>query len=160
MPPSARATSTSRRGEGPLHIVERPYGRVGGAICYDYDFPAIAREHARAGAELVVIPSSDWRGIDPNHTRMARIRAIEGGFSIVRSVRWAASGAFDAHGVTRAWMTTDDPSFVRTATVPVGRTPTLAAAIGDLPVALAAAYLVLAIALVIARRATPPAHAA
>ncbi|MBZ0231705.1 MAG: hypothetical protein K8M05_05095, partial [Deltaproteobacteria bacterium] len=94
----------SIRGTGPLKVLARPYGKVGGAICYDYDFPAMAREHARAGAELVVVPSSDWRGIDPVHTFMARIRAIEGGFSLVRAARWSASGAFDAHGRVRAWM--------------------------------------------------------
>jgi apolipoprotein N-acyltransferase len=62
------------------------------------------RWHARQGAELVVLPSSDWRGIDPAHTLMTRVRAIEGGFSLVRSARWAASGAFDARGRVRGWM--------------------------------------------------------
>lgn len=56
----------SIRGTEPLRVLARPYGRVGGAICYDYDFPALAREHARLGADLVVVPSSDWRGIDPD----------------------------------------------------------------------------------------------
>jgi apolipoprotein N-acyltransferase len=29
---------------------------------------------------------------------MARIRAIEAGFSVVRAVRWATSAAFDGYG--------------------------------------------------------------
>jgi apolipoprotein N-acyltransferase len=132
----------SIRGSGPLRVLERPYGRVGGAICYDYDFPALAREHASAGADLVVVPSSDWRGIDPVHTFMARVRAIEGGFAMVRSVRWAPSGAFDAHGRVRAWMTAvDDNDGVMLARVPVARTPTLATRLGDAPVAAAALVL-------------------
>lgn len=132
----------SIRGTGPLRVLDRPYGRVGGAICYDYDFPALAREHARAGADLVVLPSSDWRGIDPVHTFMARVRAIEGGFAMIRSVRWAASGAFDAHGRGRAWMNAiDDNDGVMVARLPVGRTPTLATRLGDAPVALAAIAL-------------------
>ena len=71
-------------GVEPLRVLDRPWGRAGGAICYDYDSPALARQHARGGAGLVVVPSSDWRGIDPQHTFMARVRAIEGGFSLVR----------------------------------------------------------------------------
>lgn len=143
----------SIRGTGPLKVLERPYGKVGGAICYDYDFPAMAREHARAGAELVVVPSSDWRGIDPVHTFMARVRAIEGGFSLVRAARWSASGAFDAHGRVRAWMPAiDDNDGVMVARVPVGRIPTLAATIGDAPVALAGLVLAGLAALALRRR--------
>jgi len=146
----------SIQGHGPLEILERPYGNVGGAICYDYDFPAMAREHARAGAELVVIPSSDWRGIDPVHTFMARVRAIEGGFSIVRAARWSASGAFDAHGRVRAWMPAiDDNDGVMVAQVPVGRVRTIAAIIGDLPVAIAGLAL-LGLLIIAARNAKSP----
>lgn len=76
-------------------------GRVSGAICYDFDFPALAREHARAEVDLVALPSSDWRGIDPIHSEMARLRAIEGGFSIVRSTRFGLATGIDATGRMR-----------------------------------------------------------
>ncbi|HVJ22078.1 MAG TPA: nitrilase-related carbon-nitrogen hydrolase, partial [Polyangiaceae bacterium] len=132
----------SIRGDEPLRVIERPYGRVAGAICYDYDFPAMAREHARLGAELVVIPASDWRGIDPVHTLMSRVRAIEGGFALVRSARWAASGAFDARGRIRGWMSMTEPNErVDVVSVPVGREPTLYAACGDVVVLLSSVYL-------------------
>lgn len=128
----------SIRGTGPLKILARPYGNVGGAICYDYDFPAMAREHAHAGADLVVVPSSDWRGIDPLHTYMARTRAIEGGFALVRSVRWAPSGVFDTAGRARGWMTAiDDDDGVLVADVPVGRRATVATTVGDAPIVIA-----------------------
>ena len=32
------------------------------------DAPAIVRQLAREGGGLVVVPSSDWKGIDPYHT--------------------------------------------------------------------------------------------
>jgi apolipoprotein N-acyltransferase len=131
----------SIRGSGALRLLDRPYGRVGGAICYDYDFPAIAREHARGGADLVVVPSSDWRGIHPVHTLMARVRAIEGGFSLVRSTRWAASGMFDRLGTTRAWMPPGEDG-VLVAQVPIARAATIATRIGDAPIAAAAFVLV------------------
>lgn len=132
----------SIRGTGPLRVLDRPCGRVGGAICYDYDFPAMAREHALADADLVVVPSSDWRGIDPVHTFMASVRAIEGGFTLLRAVRWAPSAVFDAHGRARAWMpATDETDGVLVAHVPVGRIPTTVMTVGDRPVVLAGGIL-------------------
>lgn len=122
-------------GTAPLVAHDHPWGRAAGAICYDYDFPAMARAHARLGAGLVVVPASDWRGIDPYHTQLARIGAISGGFSLVRSVRWATSAAFDAYGRTRATMdgfAADD--LVMLATVPVTPVATVYARLGDTPV--------------------------
>jgi apolipoprotein N-acyltransferase len=122
----------SVRGTDPLRALARPYGFAAGAICYDYDFPEMSLGHAAAGAGLVVVPASDWRGIDPYHTQMARIRAIEGGFSVVRPVRWATSGAFDAYGRQRAAMSHfEDNDRVLLATVPTTPAPTLYASIGD-----------------------------
>ncbi len=89
------------RGEGPLPLVPLPeLGRVSGAICYDYDFPRLALEHAQA--DLVVLPSSDWSGIHPLHTSMARMRTIETGASLVRATRFGLSAAFDPHGRVRS----------------------------------------------------------
>lgn len=50
------------------------------------------------GADVVAVPSSDWRGIDPIHTQMAGMRAIEGGFSMIRSTRWGLSATVDPYG--------------------------------------------------------------
>ncbi len=134
----------SIRGTAPLRMLARPYGVVGGAICYDYDFPALALEQARSAVDLVVLPSSDWRGIDPIHTYMARTRAIEGGFALVRSVRWAPSGVFDAMGRPRGWMTAiDDNDGVLMAQVPVGQRQTIATTLGHTPVWAALAILVM-----------------
>lgn len=142
----------SIRGTAPLVAHDHPWGRAAGAICYDYDFPAVARAHGRLGADLVVVPSSDWRGIDPFHTQIARIGAISGGFALVRSVRWATSAAFDAYGRTRATMAVDEQhDRVMLATVPVTRVPTIYAAVGDAPVVALCLALVAAV-IVRARR--------
>ena len=50
-------------GTKPIEVLQRPYGKVAGAICYDDDCPKLAREHSLLGAELVVVPSSEWLGI-------------------------------------------------------------------------------------------------
>ncbi|MBK9034377.1 MAG: hypothetical protein IPL61_24445 [Myxococcales bacterium] len=137
----------SLRGTAPLIAHDHPWGRGAGAICYDYDFPATARAHGRLGAGLVVVPSSDWRGIDPYHTQIARIGAISGGFSLVRSVRWATSAAYDAYGRTRATMAADEgDDHVMLATVPVTPVPTIYARVGDAPVVALGLALLAAVA--------------
>lgn len=142
----------SIRGTAPLKMIARPYGVVGGAICYDYDFPSLALEQARSAVDLVVLPSSDWRGIDPIHTYMARTRAIEGGFSLVRAVRWAPSGVFDARGRARGWMTAIDANDgVLIAQVPVGRRQTIATSLGHSPVLVALAALLVLVSAAIRR---------
>lgn len=119
-------------GVEPIRVHNRTWGRAAGAICYDCDFPQMGMMHARAGAGGVVVPSSDWRGIDPFHTRMASVRGIEGGFSVVRSVLGAASGAYDALGQTLAFLPwQDDGRRIMLARVPVTPIPTLYSQIGD-----------------------------
>jgi apolipoprotein N-acyltransferase len=90
------------RGTGPAGVVTHAGARLSGAICYDYDAPDVAWEHAHADVDLVALPSSDWRGIDPVHTRMAALRAIEGGHSILRSTRFGLSAGIDPLGRIRA----------------------------------------------------------
>ena len=51
-------------GTDPLRLSGSALGPAAGAICYYYDFPPMARMHGRLGARLVVIPASDWRGVD------------------------------------------------------------------------------------------------
>lgn len=121
----------SVRGEGPLTALDRPYGRAGGVICYDWDFPATARAFAAAGAGFVFVPSSDWRGVDPLHTQMAGVRAVESGLSVLRPVRAAASAGFDAAGRVRGWK--DAGAGVLVVDLPTTPVPTLYARWGDTP---------------------------
>lgn len=119
-------------GTSALEAHEAPWGRLAGAICYDYDVPPLAREHARLGVDLVALPASDWAGIDPIHTQMAGIRAIEGGFSLLRSTRFGLSAGMDARGRARAWMTDREPNEgVMLATLPARRQATPYARFGD-----------------------------
>ncbi|MBI5814714.1 MAG: hypothetical protein HZB29_03800 [Nitrospinae bacterium] len=129
-------------GEGPIPgeakaaVVEVDGVKMTGAICYDYDFPQIARDNAQSGADMVLLPSSDWPGIDPVHSMMARYMALSNGMPMVRSVRRATSFASDQYGRTAASMRFDgDADGIMIADVPVGRVPTLYADTGDvLPV--------------------------
>lgn len=123
------------RGTAPQQVVETAIGQVGGAICYDYDSPSLALGHARLDADLVAVPSSDWRGIDPVHTRMAAVRAIEGGHSVLRSTRWGLSAGVDPVGRMRAWRSSfDDDDGVLLVRLPREGRWTLFSVLGELGV--------------------------
>jgi len=125
-----------------LKIVHTEYGNITGAICYDYDFPQMALTQARLGADLVVVPGMDWRGMLMQHTLMARIRAIEGGFSVLRSANEATSMGFNNYGQIRAAMSDfGNNDKILIASLPVGKINTLYSRIGNLIAYIAIAAL-------------------
>jgi apolipoprotein N-acyltransferase len=138
-------------GQAPLKLIPTAFGEVGGAICYDFDFPQLALTYARLGADLIVLPGLDWRGMLRRHTLMARVRAIEGGFPVLRPADGATSMAFDGRGqILAALLNFGNNDRVMLAYMPVGRTPTLYSRIG--PVIAYVALLALAALLIVAGR--------
>ncbi|MCZ7685528.1 MAG: hypothetical protein M5U28_44820 [Sandaracinaceae bacterium] len=140
------------RGPSPV-VVDEVIGRVSTALCYDYDFPRLGLHHARLNVDLVTLPSSDWRGIDPLHTEMAAVRAIEGGHSIVRATRFGRSAAIDPYGRVRAshdWF--DRGTRVMTAELPRRGVTTIYAVVGDAIVAASGAFVLLLVAMARRRR--------
>jgi apolipoprotein N-acyltransferase len=132
----------SEKGVKPLKIVHTEYGNMTGAICYDYDFPQMALTQARLGADMVVVPGMDWRGMLMQHTLMARIRAIEGGFSVLRSANEATSMGFNNYGQIRAAMSDfGNNDKILIASLPVGKINTLYSSIGNLIAYIAIAAL-------------------
>jgi apolipoprotein N-acyltransferase len=116
----------------PLYVSPE-LGRVSGAICYDYDFPRLGLEHAALDVDLVALPSSDWRGIDPIHTEMAAVRAIEGGHSVVRSTRFGLSAGIDPYGRMRGTLSHfDGTERVLVTSLPRHGVRTVYGAIGDM----------------------------
>lgn len=98
----------------PLNVFETRLGRLAIAICYDSEFPLIARAAVEAGAELLLVPSCTdtphgyWR------VRIgAQARALEGQFLVAHSptVGEAAwSPAVDAnHGAAALYGPPDGP---------------------------------------------------
>ncbi len=120
-------------GTAPMPLyVHSELGRVSGAICYDYDFPRLGLAHAALDLDLVVLPASDWRGIDPIHTEMAALRAIEGGHSIVRSTRFGLSAGIDPYGRIRGSLSHfDGRERVLVTSLPRHGIATVYGAIGD-----------------------------
>ncbi len=144
-------------GAGAPQPIATAYGTVSGAICYDYDFPSSGR--ARAGVDIVALPSSDWRAIDPIHTHMAAMRAIESGHSIVRSTRFGLSAGIDPEGRLRGSLSHfdrandgDPADGILLVSLPRRGTTTLYAMLGEWFVALLAAGLGTAVATLVRRR--------
>ncbi len=127
--------------------------QVSGGICYDYGFPDIARDNARDGAGLALVPSSDWRGIDPEHGRMALMNAVAVGLPMVRPVRAATSIASDQYGRLLASLRADaSGDGVMVVAVPTVRVPTLYTRTGELVPLVAAAFVALALIQVLRMR--------
>jgi apolipoprotein N-acyltransferase len=120
------------KGDGEVTIFNTPYGNVSALICYDNDFPTLVRKVGKAGADILLDPSADWEAINPYHTNIVAFRAIENGFSVVRTTARGLSAAYDYQGRTLATMDyfkTDDLIF--TAYVPEKGITTIYAKIGD-----------------------------
>ena len=119
-------------GDGILRVVETSHGRIATAICFDLDFPQLVRQTGRAGADIVLAPSSDWRAIDPIHTRMATFRAIENGAAVLRQTKRGLSIAVDHAGRVLAevdYFRSED--HVMVAVVPTRGVTTIYSKVGD-----------------------------
>lgn len=130
------------KGTDPLQVFNIEGMNLGGAICYDYDFPYLAKEYGDINADIVALPSSDWRGIDPLHTRMAAFRAVEQGHSLLRSTRFGLSAAINPYGDMLSQMSSFDKSNkIMISQLPVKGIKTLYSIIGDIIVYLSIAFI-------------------
>jgi len=121
------------QGDGKVPLIESPYGRLAGVICFDLDYPGMVRQAGQGGADLLFGPSDDWQAFDPLHAQHATFRAIENGFSLVREASRGLSMTVDYEGRVLAssdYFTTDQQVMV--AYVPMHGVRTIYATIGDL----------------------------
>lgn len=120
------------KGEEPLKVFNISGVKTSAVICYDYDFPYLAKAYGDLDADLIADPSSDWRGIDPLHSRMAAYRAVEQGHSIIRSTRFGMSAAISPYGEFLAQMSSYDiHDKVMMAHLPAQGVKTIYSVIGD-----------------------------
>ncbi|MFF4183558.1 nitrilase-related carbon-nitrogen hydrolase [Streptomyces sp. NPDC001691] len=115
-------------GDGRVPVADTPYGRIANVICYDADFPAMMRTRA----DIMLVPSADWKEYGGAHTAKASLRAIEGGYSLVRQDAQGVSTAYDHQGrvlATADYFTTPRQTMV--ALVPTHGVTTVYDRIGD-----------------------------
>lgn len=81
-----------------IPVIDTPYGRLSPVICYDADFPNFLKQTAKIGTDILLVPSGDWKAIDPYHAYMSSLRGIENGVTVFRPVSRATSIATDPYG--------------------------------------------------------------
>ena len=75
---------TIRPGRGALVQVDVDGVVIGVLICHDDNFTGPARRHARAGTQVLMIPTNDWAEVKEAHLENVPWRAIENRMAIVR----------------------------------------------------------------------------
>ena len=71
---------------GPLRVFETALGKIGVAICYDSEFPLLARALAEAGVEVLLVPSCTERVSGYYRVRTGAVaRALENTIATVMS---------------------------------------------------------------------------
>lgn len=104
--------------------------KLGGSICKDFDFADTSRQ--LSSAELVVAPAWDFGEDGRLHGRMAMLRAVEGGFTLLRSARRGEMTVSDRFGrvLAEAPSGSEAPLLVTQAPMPQV-SPPLFARVGD-----------------------------
>lgn len=76
-----------------VNVVDLPFGRLGMTICYDMRFPHLYRGLAKAGAEILTMPSAFTAETGKAHWHvLLRSRAIENGCFVIAA---AQTGSHD-----------------------------------------------------------------
>jgi apolipoprotein N-acyltransferase len=116
-----------------IPVIDSPYGKLSPIICYDADFPHFLKQAGKIGTDILLVPSGDWKAIDPYHAYMASLRGIENGVSVIRPVSRATSIATDPYGNVLGstdYYTSEEKILM--ANVPIQGINTLYNRIGDL----------------------------
>jgi apolipoprotein N-acyltransferase len=71
---------------------------LGTAICKDLDFPEFIKQYGKNKAVVLCVPAWDFVVDDWLHSRMAILRGIENGFSVLRTARLGRLTISDPYG--------------------------------------------------------------
>lgn len=70
-------------------IAATPWGKVGMTVCYDIRFPHLYRDLAKAGADMLTVPSAFTKTTGEAHWHVLnRARAIETGCFVLSPAQW------------------------------------------------------------------------
>ena len=76
----------------PMVVMQTPLGRIGVLICYDAEFPLLARALVEAGAEVLLVPSQTEAAEGFHRVRIgAMARALEGQCIVVQATTQGAA---------------------------------------------------------------------
>jgi apolipoprotein N-acyltransferase len=117
-------------GDNRVGWTDTPFGRIAWAICYDYDYPALIAQAGRAGADILINPAWDDRGMTPLHARMATLRSIENGAAQLRPTNGGLSLAVDGRGAILSQVGPREPHSI-VAFLPTKHLPSLYPRLGN-----------------------------
>lgn len=106
---------------GPLKVptYDSKYGKLGGSICFDLDFPSTIRQAGEKKVDIFLQPSWTWNAISTRHFIGDSVRSIENGFTLIRCSSDGESGVVNPRGIIKTRMFTGhDPKTVVTFNVP------------------------------------------
>ena len=72
--------------------------QMGTAICKDLDFPDYSKQYGRSHVAIMTVPAWDFVVDDWLHSRMAIMRGVENGFSMIRTARLGRLTISDPYG--------------------------------------------------------------
>ncbi|MEU7589659.1 nitrilase-related carbon-nitrogen hydrolase [Micromonospora sp. NPDC049230] len=128
-------------------------GRFGVAICKDLDFPGLVRGYRARGATILLVPALDFTSDGWLHSRMALVRGVENGLTVVRAAWLGRLTVTDPGGRTVAETTTAGDVELLVAAAPTGGWGTVYSRTGDWFALLSVVLLVVAVGGVRRRRA-------
>ena len=97
-----------------------PWGKLGGAICFDLDHPFYLRQAGVEDVDILLQPSWTWGAIGIRHFSGNALRAIENGFTLFRCSSDGVSGIVSPRGVVWAQAYTGhDPTIPTTFSLPI-----------------------------------------
>ncbi|HXY52178.1 MAG TPA: nitrilase-related carbon-nitrogen hydrolase [Terriglobales bacterium] len=79
-------------------VLDQASGVWGIQICKDMDFPGLSRQYGSKGVGLLLVPAWDFTLDDWLHDRMAVMRGVEDGFTIVRAAKQGLLTVSDDRG--------------------------------------------------------------
>jgi len=85
-----------------LVVAELARRRIGAMICFDVEFPEVARALAKAGADLLVTASANMAPFFDDHLLATRARALDNHLPHLYTNRVGSEGGYDFVGGTRA----------------------------------------------------------
>lgn len=90
--------STVQAGNGILPTHSSPYGTLGGAICFDLDYPQYIHQASVSDVSIMLQPSWTWGALSTRHFNGNAIRALENGFTLFRCSSDGVSGVVSPKG--------------------------------------------------------------
>lgn len=132
------------KGPGQPTIIDVDGCTVGAMICQDDNFTDLSRKYGRPGISLVAVPTWDWFQVKNAHLQNSIYRAIESRYAVVRAGLNGISAivAPDGRILAKKDHFIEGSGFI-TAEVPFYSNRTLFSRLGNWPVVLSTAFLMI-----------------